>query len=144
MEMNELDVLRSIYGQELHELSPSSVKLFVSDDAFVLMDLSGYPESSPAIHVSDSHSRNSEENGRKAAEEVLRGYRKGDAILFDVLEAARQAMMVIHSRHEEEEEEEGKIEEPGREADEPEAMECAASLVHNLKRPSGVCMQCLS
>eukprot|EP01084_Bolivina_argentea_P000985 1809_1 len=134
MEMNELDVLSSIYGQELQILSPSLVKLFVSDDAFVMMDLSGYPESLPKIHVSDSHSRNSEENGRKAVDEVLRGYRKGDAILFDALEAARQAMMVIHDHHEEEEEGRGKAEESGGEQMNPKQMERAVSPVHNLQQ----------
>ncbi len=137
MEMNELDVLSSIYGQELHTLSPSLVKLFVSDDAFVMMDLSGYPESLPKIHVSDSHSRNSEENGRKAVDEVLRGYRKGDAILFDVLEAARQAMMVMNDHHEEEEE--GKEEKSGGERMNSKQMERAVSPVHNLQQqPSEV------
>ncbi len=139
MEMNELDVLSSIYGQELQILSPSLVKLFVSDDAFVMTDLSGYPESLPKIHVSDSHSRNSEENGRRAVDEVLRGYRKGDAILFDALEAARQAMMVIHDHHEEEEEGRGKAEESGGEQMNPKQMERAVSPAHNLQQqPSEV------
>ncbi len=136
MEMNELDVLSSIYGQELHILSPSSVKLFVSDGAFVMMDLSGYPESSPKVHVSDSHSRHSQESGRKAVEKVLRDYRKGDTVLFDVLEAARQAIMVIHNHHEEKENE--CLGEADDDDGETKEMEKAISSVHNLQQPSEV------
>ncbi len=130
--MNELDVLSSIYGQELKQLSPSLVKLFVSDDAFVMMDLSGYPESLPKIHVSNPHSRNAEESGRKAVDDVLRGYRKGDAILFDALEAARQAMTVIRDHHDEEENEN---EESGGERMNSSQMERAVSPIHNNLQP---------